>query len=131
MKHFSLLGGDLLPALCDILAIAGRAALAPMQLSVVIMALLAKPLGGFRPIGIVWVVFCVYGETRRELAVARGREHTGPCFCDGAFEGAQDVVWRRALVAEGSASAGDEAAALLADLYTYYELFDLKLLAYR
>eukprot|EP00959_Pyramimonas_sp_CCMP1952_P462199 9482857-Pyramimonas_sp.AAC.1 len=68
-----------------------RSAVIPMQISIVIMALIAKPSSGFRPIGIFCSVFRVYGKLRRSLADEWEARFSREYLCAGPFEGAQDV----------------------------------------
>eukprot|EP00959_Pyramimonas_sp_CCMP1952_P332048 6952749-Pyramimonas_sp.AAC.1 len=68
MKHFAMMSDASLSLLCDILGLMGRSAVIPMQISIITMALIAKPSSGFRPIGIFCSAFRLYGKLRRTLA---------------------------------------------------------------
>eukprot|EP00959_Pyramimonas_sp_CCMP1952_P113632 2375389-Pyramimonas_sp.AAC.1 len=64
----------------------------PRQISAVLLALLSKATGGFRPIG----VFCpwcrVWGRLRRPHAQDWERQHPRRHWATGAYRGAPDVV---------------------------------------
>eukprot|EP00959_Pyramimonas_sp_CCMP1952_P019670 415806-Pyramimonas_sp.AAC.1 len=78
----------------------------PVQLSWVLVALLAKPCGGFRPIGIVPSWYRVWGRCRRFEALRWEIQHSRPYWAAGAHRGAGDVVWRQAFRAESGTVRG-------------------------
>eukprot|EP00972_Heterocapsa_arctica_P097083 14322770-Heterocapsa_arctica.AAC.1 len=81
----------------------------PTQLRAVLMLLLAKPKGGFRPIGLFSSIYRLWAKARRPYAVAWEEAHWKPYFACGAGRGAEDTVWRQAVKAESGVATEKEA----------------------
>eukprot|EP00959_Pyramimonas_sp_CCMP1952_P026256 551257-Pyramimonas_sp.AAC.1 len=87
-----------------------RSGLVPKHLQVILTALLAKPTGGFRPIGIFVSCYRLWGRCRRGFASAWEAENERDYLAGGSFASASYVVWRQAFRAEAARSAGESAA---------------------
>eukprot|EP00959_Pyramimonas_sp_CCMP1952_P348372 7297529-Pyramimonas_sp.AAC.1 len=63
----------------------------PRQVPAVLIALLSKPAGGFRPIGVFCSWHRVWGRLRRPHALDWERQRPRRYWAAGAFRGASDV----------------------------------------
>ena len=97
MRHFKLLGNDALEALADLfLMMEGLGAL-PTATEHVIVALIPKPKGGNRYIGIYPALYRIWNATRRQEADKWEKEHARPFFAAAKEQAPEDVVWRAQL----------------------------------
>ena len=88
--------------------------------SQLIVALLEKPTGGFRPIGLFSALYRVWMKARGDLCMQWELSHDLPCFAMGKQRSPVDCVWRQAIRAEASVAKQRAAAALLSDLVKFY-----------
>eukprot|EP00959_Pyramimonas_sp_CCMP1952_P111842 2339374-Pyramimonas_sp.AAC.1 len=105
--------------------------LLPYHLQVLQMALLAKPQGGFRPIGLFSSGYRLWGRARRKLASSWELANSRNYLAAAASNGASDVVWRQALRSELGVREGKAAASVLWDLFKFYEGMHLPLVEAR
>ena len=92
------------------------------QASQLVVAFLAKPSGGFRPIGIFPGMYRLWMESRGGPCMQWESSHELDCFAMGKQRSPVDVVWRQAVRAEASVCTGQAAANLFWDLVKFYEL---------
>ena len=90
----------LLTALIRILAAAEREGKWPAQLDLVVIALLTKPGGGFRPIGLFPSIIRIWGKLRRPLVDEWERAHERNYFYAGKGCGAEVGAFKQASRAE-------------------------------
>ena len=80
----------------------------PRAVALVIIALLPKTDGGFRPIGLMPCCCRVWSRVRRKHAVAwEERQKRGYLYA-GKGKGANVAAWKQAIAAEAAASLGTE-----------------------
>eukprot|EP00959_Pyramimonas_sp_CCMP1952_P338173 7081983-Pyramimonas_sp.AAC.1 len=72
----------------------------PPQISVALLALLPKPSGGYRPIGVFCSWYRVWGRLRRPMALHWEQQHPRRYWAAGRHRGAADVVWRQSVQSE-------------------------------
>eukprot|EP00974_Lingulodinium_polyedra_P092128 8927735-Lingulodinium_polyedra.AAC.1 len=96
----------------------------PAQLAWVVMALLSKATGGYRPIGIFPMLYRLYGRLRLPIFRAWECRFELDEFACGPGKAAADTVWRQAIAAESATATGGHAGALLLDMQKFYELFN-------
>ena len=124
MKHPSLVAYSGAAALALVLALMELVGELPLSVSWVVMALLAKPAGGFRPIGIFPMIYRLYGRLRLPILRAWEDKHELDEFACGPGKSAADTVWRQALASEASVASGGCAGAVLLDMQKFYERFN-------
>ncbi len=95
----------------------------PKQTELVMVALLPKPAGGFRPIGLYPAVYRPWGRCRRDLAVSWERSNDRHYYAAGQHTGAGDVIWRQAMLSEAGVQQGLCCASVLWDMAKFYESF--------
>ncbi len=93
----------------------------PRQLRLVVTALLAKPKGGYRPIGILPAAYRLWAKTRRAWADRWEEEHARPYLSSAKGNGSLDTLWRMAARQEAGTAEGDQAAVVAEDLAAFFE----------
>ncbi len=96
----------------------------PRQLRLVVTALLPKPKGGFRPIGILPAAYRLWAKARRGLADQWEAEHARPFFSSAKGNGPIDTLWRMAARQEEGTAGDDQAAIVAEDLAAFFETID-------
>ena len=91
------------------------------QVSQLVVAMLEKPSGGFRPIGIFPGIYRLWMKARGPLCAKWEAEHDLSCFAMGKQRGPTDVICRQSVRSEASVTKADDAAVLLWDLVKFYE----------
>ena len=125
MTHFALLGDGGLEALGVMFGIMESMGALPSQVQTIMVIMLGKPKGGFRPIGLFTSFYRLWAKTRRPYAEAWDAKSWRPCFACGAGRGAQDTVWRQTVKAEVGVADEKVFCSLLWDMGKFYELFCL------
>ncbi len=74
----------------------------PSATAAVLITLLAKPDGGFRPIGLFPMIVRIWTRARRAVATAWENRNARPYFYAGAGKGARPAAWKQALRAEAA-----------------------------
>ncbi len=131
MRHFQLLSKESLEVLAAIyegMELSGRM---PRQIELVLIALLPKGSGGYRPIGLFPAAYRLWGRCRRPLAAKWELDNERPYFAAGRHAGATDVVWRSSVRGECGVLQDEGSAAILWDMAKFYESFDVQLLESR
>ncbi len=121
-RHFALLSDQALAALATIYEAVELLGAWPKQLDLVIMPLIPKPKGGFRPIGLLAGAYRLWAKARRGEADRWEAQNQRPYFAAAAGSGPLDAVWRQAVRQEAGVAQGNEAAAIVEDLESFYEL---------
>ncbi len=123
-RHISCLSEEALQSLSLILAAVEASAMWPTQVSLIVAALLPKPAGGFRPIGLAPAVYRVWSKARRLEADAWEKKYPRAFFsaCKGA--GPVDAVWRLSAMQEAGTAEGEVAATISEDLQSFFETLD-------
>ncbi len=121
-RHFGLLSEGALLALAAILEMVELLGAWPKQLDLVMMPLLPKPKGGYRPIGLLPGLYRLWAKSRRAEADRWEAQHQRPFFAAAAGVGPMDAVWRQAARQEAEVTRGHEAAAVMEDMESFYEL---------
>ena len=93
----------------------------PETIGVIIIALLPKPDGGRRPIGLFPSLVRLWMRLRLPVAQAWQSSHERPYFYAGPAKGAAVAAWKQAAHAELGASVGMEYAIALLDLVKAFE----------
>ena len=120
VRHYSLLSDAALAVLATILLLVEALGYMPTQVAFVVVVLLDKPTGLFRPIGIFASIYRLWMKARRSWCLSWEVAHDAPFFDMASGREVVDLVGRQAVrqeasVAEGSAE-GSEAATLYWDL---------------
>ena len=93
----------------------------PSGVAVVIVALLPKPDGGHRPIGLFPTLVRIWARLRKELSRQWERDHERPYFFAGAGKPATVAAWSMAARAEASLAHRVAFAAVLLDMVKAFE----------
>ncbi len=96
----------------------------PRQVSLVVTALLPKPRGGFRPIGIAAAVYRVWAKTRRAASDRWEQAHPRSYFSAARGNGPVDTMWRLGARQEEGTADGLEAAVAAEDIQSFFEVID-------
>ncbi len=115
------LGDGLLNALARLLVAAEGAGRWPAALGWVVVVLLAKAEGGFRPIGLFPSLIRLWMRVRRRQLRDWEADHQRAFLYAGAAKGANVAAWEQAAVAEAAASKGAAYAQLLLDMVKAFE----------
>ena len=110
------LAPNLLQALLDIFVLCELLGAWPSVIRDVLIALLPKPAGGLRPIGIFPTFIRVWFRLRAPVVRQWERANERPFFFAGAGKGAEVALWLQAAHLEGAALARRASAASLVDL---------------
>jgi hypothetical protein len=121
VRHFGLLCDQALAVLSKMLQIIELQGFRPSQASQLLIAMLEKPMGGFRPIGIFPGIYRLWMKARGPLCSQWEADHDLNCFAMGKQRGPVDVIWRQAVKSETSVGKGDAACEWLWDLVKFYE----------
>ena len=130
-RHFALLSYKSLLALSMILEAMECLGMAPEEVQHVMIALLAKPKGGFRPIALLPAITRLHGKARKDDVDLWEANNTRSYLACSKGRGAADAVWKHAINAEGAVHDGTCALALLWDLKSFFDTVDLVLLRRR
>eukprot|EP00959_Pyramimonas_sp_CCMP1952_P360031 7538584-Pyramimonas_sp.AAC.1 len=106
MRHLSMLTDEALEAFAKLIYVSEVLGELPGQLQWVLVALLRKVSGGYRPIGIFPMMYRITGKLRLHFAQDWIAKHDHSWFACGAGRSPVDVVWRQSLRAEGAVSGG-------------------------
>ena len=124
VRHLALLSDDALEVLARLVHAMESVGRVPPQLRTVMVILLEKPAGGFRPIGIFSAVYRVWGKARRPYCVEWEAKNQRDYYASGKGKSPTDAVWRQALLAETTVTDSDQvAASVLWDVSKFYEQF--------
>ena len=93
----------------------------PGQLRQLVVPLLEKASGGFRPIGVFPALYRVWMKLRRRECQAWEVRQDQSFFAMGKGRCTTDPVWRQAVLAEAATSQDQQAAVILWDLVKFYE----------
>ena len=131
-RHVSALGDEALDTLSTILAVVELLGLWPEQLAIIIVQLLDKPKGGYRPICLFAASVHVWERMRRQECAAWCLRWQRPYWCFTAGAGAALSVWRQQLRVEAEVEGkGSVAGGVLRGMHKVYESVDLHLLSDR
>ena len=87
----------------------------------VVVALLEKPAGGFRPIGIFCSLYRLWAKCRRPLCDRWEHEHDRAYYAASRGRSTVDCVWRQAVLAQTAVAKGEHSASVLWDISKFYE----------
>ncbi len=96
----------------------------PRQISLVVTALLPKPRGGLRPIGIAAAVYRLWAKTRRKISDRWEQAHQRAYFSAARGNGPVDTMWRLAARQEEGTADGLEALVAGEDIQSFFEVLD-------
>ncbi len=111
-----------LEELIDLLVSAERNGAWPEGTGTVLIVLLPKPDGGWRPIGLFPTIIRVWMKLRRQLAQGWEEQHSRDFLFAGRGRGAHVAAWQHAQRAEQAADAGATFVQLLLDMQKCFEL---------
>ncbi len=111
-----------LEELIDLLMSAERSGAWPEGTGTVLIVLLPKPDGGWRPIGLFPTIIRVWMKLRRQLAQGWEEQHSRDFLFAGRGKGAHVAAWQHAQRAEQAADAGATFVQLLLDMQKCFEL---------
>ncbi len=131
MRHYSQMSLAALESLCGLFVIMEILGVVPWQIRLVLIMLLTKPQGGFRPIGLFASFYRLWGKARRQYAISWELAHERTYFASGKGRSASDAVWRQATKGELAKAENRSVAAFLWDMFKFYELFNLQKLENR
>ena len=124
VSHYRLLSDRALQVLCDVLELCECLCVLPTELQTVEIALIPKPKGGHRRIGIYSSLERLHGKARQreinEWMASQARDF----FANSKGSGAIGVVWAQAVTSEASQAEGKHYGALLWDLASFFETID-------
>ncbi len=120
-RHFSELADESLAVLAIILQAVEVSGQWPRQLRLVVTALLPKPKGGCRPIGILPAPYRLWAKARRPWADKWEAAHARGYLSSAKGNGPIDTLWRLGARQEAGTAAGEEAAVVADDLTAFFE----------
>ena len=123
-RHYDLLSDSALEVLSMILESAECLGTMPLSARSISVALIPKPKGGTRPIGLFPSPYRIWAKARLPLAQAWEDENWRAYFACAKGSGAADVVWAQAVRAEAGASSDKFVAACLWDLASFFDTID-------
>jgi hypothetical protein len=85
------------------------------------MPLIGKERGGHRAITTAPSLYRLWGKLRRGYSQQWEADHDRPYFAAGKGRSAHDVVWRQMVAAEAGAGDGQESAAVMWDLASFFD----------
>ena len=129
-RWFGWLSWDLLSGLAMLLNTLEAKGCWPSQIMHAIVALIPKPTGGTRPIGLLPALVRVWERIRKPDVAIWRRSVERPYNWAAKGRSPEDAVWRQALKAEAAQSRGEESGALLLDLVKAFEMVRLELVWY-
>ena len=128
VSHYRLLSDAALDVLASILELCECLCVMPSEIQTVEIALIPKPKGGHRPIGVYSSLERLHGKARQDdinlWMAGNAREY----FANSRGSGAFDVVWAQAVRAESAKTKGRHYCALLWDLAAFFETIDYDIL---
>ncbi len=130
-RHLSMLckaGREAVAALWEAMELLGDL---PQQLKLVTMPLMAKPQGGYRAIGMMTALYRVWAKARRVEATAWEEKHARSYWSADRGNAPADTIWRQEARQEARVSDGDQAAAIIYDMESFFETIDRALLLHR
>ncbi len=123
-RQIGLLSDGALRALAVLLQAVETAGIWPRQVSMVVSALLPKPRGGFRPIGILPAVYRVWAKSRRADSDRWEREHPRAYLSAARGNGPIDTMWRLGARQESGVAQGLQAAIVAEDIQSFFDVID-------
>ena len=121
VRRCSLLRDDALECLSILFEAVERQGALPGQLRFMLIVLLAKPAGGWRPIAVFCSLYRLWAKCRQSLAAAWEASAERPFFAASRGRSPTDPMWRYAVRAEAARAEGKPAAAIWRDLAKFYE----------
>ena len=126
VAHFAMLSDGALACLARIFALMEITGLVPRQVENIILAMIGKPRGGYRPIAL-FAAFCrIWARCRAHYVKAWQISFDRPFFACAKGRAPYDTVWRQAIRAERAVLTGGAAATILWDGHKFFEKFSLK-----
>ncbi len=125
-RHYAMLSDEGRSVVAAIMEASELLGTVPGQLRLANMPLIAKPKGGYRGIGVLPSLYRVWARARRSEADAWERDNKRAYWSAAKGNSAVDTVWRQAAKQEAGIACGKEAAGLIYDLESFYELIDRK-----
>ncbi len=123
-RQIAHLSDGALSVLATLLQATEVAGVWPRQVSLVVTALLPKPAGGFRPIGVLPAVYRVWAKARRPESDKWERQHARPYLSAAKGNGPVDTMWRLNARQEAGAADGLQAAVVAEDLQAFFDTID-------
>ena len=93
----------------------------PDIVAIVVICLLPKPDGGFRPIGLIPMLPRIWMRARRDIAAHWEAKCSRPYLLAGADRGSTVAAWRQAFRAEAAAALDTSYVQVLLDLVKAFE----------
>ena len=118
-RGFDLMSDEALDAFGQLLMILEDMGQWPQGVDAVVTALIPKPKGGVRPIGLFSGLYRIWARVRRPYADQWEKEHDKPFFAAKSGQGALDTVWDQAFRAERTTCAGGSAGSVLVDMNAF------------
>ncbi len=112
----------LIDTICELLMRCEAAGEWPKAVALIVVVLLPKPDGGFRPIGLLPLLPRIWMRARRDVATAWERANKRTYLYAGEAMGAHVAVWKQAARAELAAVSGTDYAIVLLDLVKAFTL---------
>ena len=100
----------------------------PRQVGIVVVVLLPKADGGFRPIGLLPHLPRIWMRARRDEAKQWEVKCDRPFLYAGSGRGSTVAAWKQAARTEVAAASGDQYAQVLLDLVTAFERIPYRVL---
>ena len=121
-RHFALMSDEALGILADLLNAFEVVGVLPTQMQGVLFALIDKPDGGERPIGLLQGAMRLWYKCRvASLKVWEASGGSHRFFAASSGRSALSAVWRRAFRAEAGLASDEEVLAVFTDLRKCYE----------
>ena len=130
-RHFALLSYKSLLALSMIYETIECLGVMPEDIQHVMIALLAKPKGGFRPIALLPGVTRLHGRARKHEVDKWEADNPREYLACSKGRGALNAIWKRAMKSEAAVLDNTCVLALLWDLKSFFDTIDLDLLRQR
>ncbi len=127
-RQLACLSDDALRILSTILQAVEVSGRWPRQLGCVVTALLPKPKGGYRPIGLLPAAYRVWAKARRVHSDRWEAQHARQYLSSAKGNGPQDTMWRMAARHEAGTAEGEQAGIIADDLAAFFETIDRQVL---
>ncbi len=123
-RHFAEMSDGALRTLATILQAVEVTGRWPRQLRLVMTALIPKPKGGFRPVGILPAPYRLWAKARRGWADRWEQDNARPYLSSAKGNGPLDTMWRLGARQEAGTVGEDQAVVIAEDLGSFFETVD-------
>ena len=121
-RHYSLLSDRALEVLSTICQVSEGIGKMPPSVRPITVALIPKPKGGLRPVGLFPCLLRVWAKAGLPIVEEWEAKNGRTFFACGKGKGATHAVWRQALLCEAGVGRAEQSAAFLWDLRSFFDI---------